>query len=67
MHWRNYWEMDLEKAKESDTNIHLVIEKAREFQKNICFTDYTKAVDCALQQTGKFYKRWEYQTTLPVS
>ena len=27
-------------------NIHLINEKAREFQKNICFTDYTKAFDC---------------------
>ena len=27
-------------------NICWVIEKAREFQKNICFIDYTKAFDC---------------------
>ena len=29
-------------------NIHLIIEKAREFQKNIyfCFLDYAKAFDC---------------------
>ena len=29
-------------------NIHLIIEKARKFQKNIyfCFIDYTKAFDC---------------------
>ena len=29
-------------------NIHWIIEKAREFQKNIyfCFTGYTKAFDC---------------------
>ena len=29
-------------------NIRLIIEKAREFQKNIyfCFTDYAKAFDC---------------------
>ena len=26
-------------------NIHWVIEKAREFQKNICFIDYAKAFD----------------------
>ena len=26
--------------------IHWIIEEAREFQKNICFTDYTKAFDC---------------------
>ena len=30
------------------TNIHWIIEKASEFQKNIyfCFLDYTKAFDC---------------------
>ena len=27
-------------------NIWWIIEKAREFQKNICFIDYTKAFDC---------------------
>ena len=29
-------------------NLHWIIEKAREFQKNIyfCFIDYTKAFDC---------------------
>ena len=36
-------------------NIHWIIEKAREFQKNIyfCFTDYTRAFDCVCgsQQT----------------
>ena len=26
--------------------IHWIIEKAREFQRNICFTDYAKASDC---------------------
>ena len=47
-------------------NIHWIIEKAREFQKNIyfCFIDYAKAFDlCGSQQTGKFFKRWEYQIT----
>ena len=30
------------------TNIHWIMEKAREFQKNIyfCFIDYAKAFDC---------------------
>ena len=32
-------------------NIHLIIKKAREFQKNFCFIDYAKAFDCGLQQT----------------
>ena len=27
-------------------NIHWIIEKAREFQKNICFINYIKAFDC---------------------
>ena len=27
-------------------NIHWIIKKAREFQKNICFVDYVKAFDC---------------------
>ena len=29
-------------------NIRWIIEKAREFQKNICFIDYAKAFDCVL-------------------
>ena len=29
-------------------NIHRIIEKAREFQKNICFIDYAKAFDCVV-------------------
>ena len=50
-------------------NIHWIIKKAREFQKNIyfCFIDYTKAFDSESQQTGKFFKKGEYQTTLPAS
>ena len=42
--------LDLEKAEETDqiANNCWIIEKAREFQKNIyfCFIDYTKALDC---------------------
>ena len=34
-----------------------IIEKAREFQKNICFIDYTKAFDCGSQQTVKSSSR----------
>ena len=47
-------------------NINWVIEKAREFQNDIyfCFIDYTKAFDCVDHSNlGKFFKRWEYQTT----
>ena len=33
-------------SRDQIANIHWIIEKAREFQKNICFTDYTKAFNC---------------------
>ena len=35
-------------ARDQNANIHWIIEKAREFQKNIyfCFIDYAKACDC---------------------
>ena len=46
-------------------NICWIMEKAREFQKNICFTDYAKKPLAVWITTncGKFFKRWEYQTT----
>ena len=48
-------------------NIHWIIEKAREFQKTIYFC-YAKAFDCGITiNCGKFWKRWEYQTTSPAS
>ena len=45
------------------------MEKAREFQNNIylCFIDYAKAFDCVDYNRGKFWKKWEYQTTWPAS
>ena len=49
-----------------------IIEKAREFQNDICFSfiDYAKAFDCVdyhkLWKILKF-KRWKYQTTLSAS
>ena len=49
---------------------HWIVEKAREIQKNIyfCFIDYAKAFDCVdHNKLWKFWKRWEYQTTLPDS
>ena len=49
---------------------HWLIEKAREFQKNIyfCFIDYTKPLTVWITTNcAKFFKRWEYQTTLHAS
>ena len=34
------------RTRDKIANIHWIIEKAREFQKNICFIDYAKAFDC---------------------
>ena len=53
-------------------NTRWIMEKAREFQKNIyfCFIDYAKSFDCVKvcsTNCGKFWKRWEYQTTWPAS
>ena len=51
-------------------NILCIIEKAREFQKNIyfCFIDYAKSLTVQITTNcGKFFKRWAYQTTLPAS
>ena len=51
-------------------NIHWIMEKEREFQKNIyfCFIDYSKSLTVWITiNCGKFFKRWEYQTTLPAS
>ena len=46
-------------------NIRWIIEKAREFQKNIyfCFIDYAKAFVWVTTHCGKFLKRCKYQTT----
>ena len=46
-------------------NILWIIEKAREFQKNIyfCFIQYVKVFVWITINCGKFFKRWDYQTT----
>ena len=51
-------------------NIRWIIEKAREFQKNIyyCFIDYAKLLTVWItKKCGKFSKRWEYQASWPAS
>ena len=60
----------LEKAEPPEIklpNIRWIIEK--EFQKNICycFIDYAKAFVWITINCGKFWKRWEYETTWPAS
>ena len=49
------------RTRDQIANIHLIIKKAREFQKNICFIGYAKVFDCVdhnklwkiLQEMGK--------------
>ena len=49
------------------TELTHIIEIALEFQKNICFIEYVKAVVWITTNCGKFFKRWEIQTTFPAS
>ena len=51
-------------------NICWIIEKAKEFQKNIyfCFIDYAKLSTVWITKNcGKFLRRWEYETALPAT
>ena len=50
-------------------NIRWIMEKAREFQKNIyfCFIDSAKAFDCVDHNKLENSERREYQTTWPAS
>ena len=50
-------------------NIHWIIEKAREFQKktSALLTTPNPLTAWITTNCGKFWKRWEYQTTWPAS
>ena len=56
-------------TRDQNANIRRIIEKAREFQKNVyfCFIDYAKDFVWITINCGKFLKRWWYQTTLLAS
>ena len=55
-------------ARDQIDNIHWIIQKAREFQKNIyfCFTDYTKAFDCVDPQLW-IHKLWKILQEIGIS
>ena len=58
------------RTRDQSANIHWIIEKAREFQKNIyfCFIDYAKAFDCVdHNKLWKILQEMEYQIILPAS
>ena len=50
-------------------NIHWVIESKRVSEKHLLllYWLHQSLCLCGSQQTGKFWKQWEYQTTLPAS
>ena len=57
-------------ASDQIANIRWIIEKAREFQKEICFCLLTMPKPLTVWITincGKSWKRWEYQTTWSAS
>ena len=56
------------RTRDQVSNIHWIIEKAREFQKNIYSAFLTMPKPLTVWITtncGKFWKRWEYQTSWP--
>ena len=65
------FKLDLEKVVEPEiAHICWIIQKAREFQKKhvlLLYWQWQSLWLCGSKQTGKFWKRWEYQTTWPVS
>ena len=68
------FKLDLDKAEESDIKWQHLVDhqksKGIPEKKKIyfCFIDDTKAFDCVdHNKPGKFFKRWEYQTTWPTS
>ena len=69
----NFWmfKLDVEKSEwEIKLPTYMDTENTKEFQKNIyfCFIDYAKTFDSWITiNCGKFWKRWEYQTTWPAS
>ena len=63
--------LDLEKPEEPEIKLPISGGSSKKSsRKNIyfCFIDYAKAFDCVDHNNcGKFWKRWEYQTTWPAS
>ena len=43
-------------TRDQTASVHCFIEKAREFQKNICFIDYAKTFDCVDHKLWKILK-----------
>ena len=59
----------LEKAEEPEIKLPTSAGSSKKQESSkICFIDYAKAFDVwTTTNSGKFFKRWEYQTTWPAS
>ena len=57
------------RTRDQIANICWIIGKAREFQKKLLLLSWVRQSLwlCGSQQTGKFLKRWKYQTIWPAS
>ena len=65
-----YWKLDLEKAEEPEINLPTSVgsqKKQGNSRKTSASLTMLKLWLCGSQQTGNFFKRWEYQTTLTAS
>ena len=65
------FKLDLEKAEEPEIKLPTSVGSSKQQESSrktsiSAFLTMLKAL-CGSQQTGKFFKRWEYQTTLPAS
>ena len=63
------WIQKWQRNRRSNCQHPLDQRRSKRFQKNIyfCFINYAKAFVWITTNCGKFFKRWEYQTTLLVS
>ena len=65
--------LNLEKAEEPEIKLPASVGSQRKQKHSrkiiyFCFTEYTEASDCVdHNKLWKFLKRWESQTTLPIS
>ena len=61
------FKLDLERQRNQRSNCHIrwIIEKAREFQENICIFDYAKAFDCV--DLNKLWKILKEMASSPIT
>ena len=59
---------DVEKAEEPEIKLPTSAGSSKKQESSRCFIDYAKPLTVWITKNcGKFWKRWEYQITLPAS